>query len=108
MNEMKMLLWKDFRLSRLPIVAGVIFIVIPYLFLLVRGVSFRDVWAASVIGSQFTMAILAGNIIACERADRTAAFLAYQGASRKMIIASKLTICVIVFVLIYMVSFIMS
>jgi ABC-type transport system involved in multi-copper enzyme maturation permease subunit len=54
------------------------------------------------------MALLAGNIIACERTDRSAEFLAYQGASRKMVIGSKLILCTITFILICAISFVLS
>jgi ABC-type transport system involved in multi-copper enzyme maturation permease subunit len=108
--EMKMLLWKDYRLSRLCIVAGIIFILVPYLFYLDPYIKwyFEDAWMASTILSQLIIALLAGNIIACERADRSAAFLAYQGAPRKKVIASKLIICTIAFLSICAIYFVLS
>jgi len=113
--EMRMLLWKDFRLSRLCIIAGIIFTIIPYLLLIFpyffsyfTDYSFETAWVASAFVSQLAMAFIAGNIIACERADRSAAFLAYQGASRKMIVTSKMLFCTIVLVSICAISFILS
>ena len=58
--------------------------------------------------SQLTIVFLAGNIIASERADRSAAFLAYQGASRKIIIGSKLLLCMVTFILIFAIAFVLS
>jgi hypothetical protein len=69
---------------------------------------YRDMWSISLWVSQLTMAILAGNIIACERADRSAEFLAYQGASQKIVISSKLIICSIAYILICTMSFFLS
>jgi len=109
---MKMLLWKDYRLSRICLLAGATFLIIPYILLLIpkyiKDFRFEFAWMASVEVSQLTMAFLAGNIIACERADRSAVFLAYQGASRKMLIGSKLIICTLVFALLCLFNFFMS
>ena len=65
-------------------------------------------WLVGTFLSQFSMAIIAGNIIACERADRSAQFLAYQGESRKMLIASKLLICIFAFILICLIAFLIN
>lgn len=115
---MKMLLWKDYRLSRVCILGGIMFVTLPYLILLLPYLSrflrmdlypkFEDAWAASALISQLTMVFLAGNIIACERADRSAEFLTYQGTSRKMVIASKLMLCTMAFVLICVIAFVLS
>src|SRR3972149_2123381 len=110
--EMKMLLWKDYRLSRLILVAGVMLIVGPYLMLMFFPRywewHYNAAWAFTTFISQFTMAFLAGNIIVSERTDRSAEFLAFQGASRKMCIASKLIICFLVFALICCINIILS
>ncbi|MGD0383126.1 MAG: hypothetical protein ABSA77_06355, partial [Thermoguttaceae bacterium] len=101
MSEMKTLLWKDFQLSKLCLLAGMMFIVGPYMFIFdpyIPWYDFSHAWLISTMISQLTMGLVAGNIISCERADRSAAFLAYQGARRKMVIASKLTICTIALV----------
>jgi ABC-type transport system involved in multi-copper enzyme maturation permease subunit len=107
--EMKMLLWKDLRLSELCLLAGVMFIIDPYMFMFnpyAYWYDFNHAWVISTVISQLTMALVAGNIIACERADRSAAFLAFQGITRKKIITSKLIICFITFISIYVISFI--
>ena len=54
--------------------------------------------------SQLTVAFVAGNIIACERVDRSAEFLAFQGATQNMIIISKLMICTITFISIWVIA----
>jgi ABC-type transport system involved in multi-copper enzyme maturation permease subunit len=110
MTEMKMLLWKDLRLSRICIVTGIIFIICPYLLFFFPYIewTYYCAWVVSTEVSQLTIALLAGNIIACERVDRSATFLAYQGARRKMVIASKLIICTITFVSICAISIILS
>ena len=93
---MSALLWKDFRLSRVILLAGLLLILVPYiLFGPVNGLTFA--WQPSVIFSQFLLALLSGNFIACERADRSAEFLAFQGASRAMVLASKSLICLLAF-----------
>ena len=87
---MKMLLWKDYRLNRILLIAGVLLLLGPYLIcVLWAGTShevpagaFRDpgFWAGfllmccipSLLGSQLTVALLAANAVACERADRSA------------------------------------
>ncbi len=51
------------------------------------------------------MALLAGNIIACERADRSAEFLAFQGATRGMVITSKMAICIMAYIVISISAF---
>ena len=104
MNEMRMLLWKDLRLSQVCLIAGIIAVFMPYLFLFIPESQYEIIWALSVFVSQATMAIMAGNIIACERSDRSALFLAYQGASRKKVVSSKLIICVFVFILVCMIT----
>jgi len=108
MKEMKMLLWKDYRLSSNCFIAGLAFIIMPYLLLFYPDVEFPGMWMFSTCLSQITMAILGGNIIASEREDRSAIFLNYQGASRKMVISSKLICCIFTFILIDAIAFIIS
>lgn len=110
MDELKMLLWKDYRLSRICILAGIIFINVPYLFYFFPHIEWNInvAWPTSAFISQLTMTLLAGNIIACERVDRSATFLAYQGASRNMVVASKLIICATAFVSICAIHFVLS
>ncbi len=113
-EEMKMLLWKDYRLSRLCLSAGVIIMILPYLMLFLPYIfhkfefNYEGAWGVSAVFSQLAIALLAGNIIACERADHSAAFLAYQGASRKMVVSSKLLICALTFILIWAIAIFLS
>jgi ABC-type transport system involved in multi-copper enzyme maturation permease subunit len=110
-KEMGILLWKDYRLSRICLFAGIMFIGLPYLFLIYpykRGYDFIHAWYLSTVLSQLAIALLAGNIVVCERADRSAAFLSYQGVTRTRIIASKLIICTIMLVSICAISIVLS
>jgi ABC-type transport system involved in multi-copper enzyme maturation permease subunit len=120
MNEMKMLLWKDYRLSRICLIAGAMLLAAPYIIMFINAILrqiflvnissdyFSEAWMFSAMISQFTMALLAGNIIAGERADRSAEFLAFQGASRTMLVASKLITCILVFAIICTINIIIS
>lgn len=63
------------------------------------------IWIASYCGlflSPLTLAFLGGNIIACERADRSAEFLAYQPVSRFRILASKLILVLLTLAVIWL------
>jgi ABC-type transport system involved in multi-copper enzyme maturation permease subunit len=51
--------------------------------------------------SQLTLALLGGNLIACERVDRSAEFLVYLPLSRARILASKITLALLVAALIW-------
>jgi ABC-type transport system involved in multi-copper enzyme maturation permease subunit len=103
-----MLLWKDCRLNRMLFVLGVVLLLGPYLFQ-VLWTSYNAgpgsllearTWAILLLGSSFlsiglselTVLLLAGNAIACERADRSAEFLGYLPPSRARILASKATL----------------
>jgi len=103
--RMLMLLWKDYRLNRVVLPAGVLLILAPYL-LIGRGLS--GAWGTSAYLAQFTVALIAGNVIACERADRSAEFLAYQGATRAMATASKMILCAMVYAAVCLVTFVTS
>ena len=111
MTEMKTLLWKDLRLSELCLLAGMIFIIGPYMFMFnpyTYWYDFSHAWLTSTVISQLAIALVAGNIITCERADRSATFLSFQGITRKKIITSKLLICSITFFLIFLISLVPS
>ena len=102
---MKWLIWKEYRVQRLVLIVGAVLLVLPYAMVLglfrfapVRG-SLADwcmgllVAAAYSVGiSQLTMALLGGNAIAGERADRSAEFVAYLPLTRARILAAKLTV----------------
>ena len=101
---MKALLWKDYRTNRPLLVIGVVLLLTPYAVLIgwlwysvgLTAAS-REEWAqvllmaaqASLACSQLTLLLLAGTIIAGERRDRSAEFLAYLPPSRPAILTSK-------------------
>ncbi|MFN0052342.1 MAG: ABC transporter permease [Planctomycetales bacterium] len=99
---LRALFWKDVRINRLPLLVGVILLIGPYLLAVGVG-TFNSpagtsaMWGGilalgSIYGlacSQLTLAVLAGNVIAVERADRSAEFLGYLPASKAQILLSK-------------------
>jgi len=101
---MKALLWKDYRINRQVLIVGFCLLVAPYLAAVSwiwydRGLTGAGAhhWAAvlafaaqaSVICSQMTLVLLAGYVIAGERRDRSAEFLAYLPPSRSAVLTSK-------------------
>jgi ABC-type transport system involved in multi-copper enzyme maturation permease subunit len=102
---MKWLVWKEYRVQRLVLIVGAVLVLAPYfvVFGLFRFTPAGGSMAAWCLGlliaaaysaaiSQLTMALLGGNAIACERADRSAEFLAYLPVSRARILAGKLAV----------------
>jgi ABC-type transport system involved in multi-copper enzyme maturation permease subunit len=99
------LIWKDVRLNRLPLVFAAAMVVVSYLVVIVQfsidpvvkaatwnRVLVTVIFAASVAShavSQFSLSVLAGNLVASERVDRSAEFLAYTPASRGAILRAK-------------------
>ena len=107
MMQMRQLLWKDYRLNRGLLVLSVVGLAGVY----VAGltVEFSHTWPAipapqawadgvysyghlSLSVMPFIAALLAGNAIACERADRSAHFLAYLPPTKLRIVASKVIV----------------
>jgi ABC-type Na+ efflux pump permease subunit len=102
---MTTLLWKDYRLNRGVLLLGVTLLLGPYAAVGAGALygpwpswpSVAD-WSARLLDASFfslalsplTLAVLAGNSIASERADRSAEFLACLPPSRLEILASKL------------------
>jgi ABC-type transport system involved in multi-copper enzyme maturation permease subunit len=101
---MKALLWKDYRLNRGLLVMGLVLWLAPYPIALTVGLC--QFWpsgptvgefAEGIVATSFmsvglshlTLVTLAGNLIAAERFDRSAEFLASLPASRRQILASK-------------------
>ncbi len=105
---MKSLLWKDYRINRLLLIFGSVVCVGPWVIAIARyfqlSIRGEGVWwgpepwvstSATSLGlSLFTFAMLGGNAIAVERADRSAEFLAYLPVSRWSILAGKSLITV--------------
>lgn len=94
---MKSLLWKEFRLCWPILLVGAGLLTAPYLIPLLGkslGYSVRVDWPGAAVFSLalsiLTLTLFGGSAIACERADRSAEFLAYQPIPRGKILASKL------------------
>ncbi|HUG92410.1 MAG TPA: ABC transporter permease subunit [Planctomycetaceae bacterium] len=116
---MRALLWKDYRANQPVLFVGAVLLVAPYLVVVGWHWSTADLlptraadWAqslftaahASLIASQLTIVLLAGNVIAGERRDRSAEFLAYLPPSRPAILASKSILCAATVIVIWGVS----
>ncbi|MEE8452208.1 MAG: ABC transporter permease [Thermoguttaceae bacterium] len=105
---MKWLIWKEYRLNRLILIVGAVLLIAPHaiaLYFAWRGIGPPANGVASPLAanllisggyslviSQLMLAFLGGHAIACERADRSAEFLAYLPVSRARILAAKLTL----------------
>jgi ABC-type transport system involved in multi-copper enzyme maturation permease subunit len=124
---MRALLWKDFHVNRLVLAVGLGVLLAPHLSwpLIVLGTYWRynardlmtwaaaiDMWSAdlvvvalwSLILSGLTAALLGGNAVAGERADRSAEFLASLPVSRRQIIVSKAVLALSAVALIWAVN----
>src|SRR5262245_42537586 len=103
------LLWKDYRLNRGLLILGLFGLAGVYVVGL--AIEMSDTWPAlpapkvwadalSSYGHMalsvlpFVAALLGGNAIACERADRSAHFLAYLPPTKTRILASKFIVAV--------------
>ena len=98
-DAIRALLWKDYRINRLVLIVGAVLWLGPY------GVSvvYYDPaaaptpWAlllsiatyASLVLTLLTAALLGGSIVATERMDRSAEFLAYLPPSRRTVVLAK-------------------
>ncbi len=108
---LKALFWKDVRMNRLPLVAAWALLLVPYFIpgamLVMNAPIWEDgpaesAWAAllgtgsffSLMCSQASIAMLGGNLIAVERGDRSAEFLAYLPPSRGQILLSKASLLI--------------
>jgi hypothetical protein len=99
------LIWKDIRLNRLPLIFTAAMVVVTYVVVVAQFSMYPAVQAgprirmivamifsasvASHAVSQFSLSLLAGNLIAAERVDRSAEFLAYTPASRGIVLRAK-------------------
>lgn len=102
---LKALIWKDLRINRLPLLIAGFVLVAPYIVVgvavthmpLWEEATAASAWAVllatgchfSVMCSQPMLAILSGHLIAVERGDRSAEFLAYLPPSRGLVLFSK-------------------
>ena len=91
------LLWREYRRNRWILAAGAMLLLLPSLNALRAGSA--DIRLALFVGYCFfcslTVALLAGNAIAGERADRSAEFIAYLPPGRWRLLASKLFLSLI-------------
>ena len=101
---MKWLLWREYRINRWILVTGSALILLSYLTeVIVNDSDSSDLfgaWLLGCISAYLTVALLAGNAIAGERADRSAEFIAYLPLGRLHIVASKLLLFLITFAVI--------
>ncbi|MBN2295602.1 MAG: hypothetical protein JXM70_24440 [Pirellulales bacterium] len=103
---MNWLIWREYRLNRLILIAGVVLLLLPYLIVLVALLwpksppltvphvtkAFLGAAIYSLVLSQLTITLLGGNAIAGERADRSAEFIAYLPLPRKKLLGAKLSL----------------
>lgn len=105
MSLVKALVWKDLRVNRLPLLIGMALLIAPYV-VVGTAVTHMPVWEEatrasawavllatgcyfSLMCSQASLALLSGHVIAAERGDRSAEFLAYLPPSRGQVLFSK-------------------
>jgi ABC-type transport system involved in multi-copper enzyme maturation permease subunit len=104
---MRQLCWKDYRMNRGLLIFGLLVLIGVYVVGLAIEISYtwpampaRQAWADALCSYghlafsllPFLAALLGGNAIACERADRSAHFLAYLPAAKSQIVTSKFTV----------------
>ncbi|NLE37576.1 MAG: ABC transporter permease subunit [Pirellulaceae bacterium] len=97
---MNWLIWKEYRLNRLILGAGLFLLLLPHAIALVNGLRHLGNWSHyfeqsmmfSFYVTHVILALLGGNSIAGERGDRSAEFLATLPLSRRRNLASKLVL----------------
>jgi len=95
---MNWLIWKEYRMNRLILGAGVVLLLLPHAIALLNEMHRLERWPGyfevssmfSLMVTQIVLAMLGGNAIAGERSDRSAEFAAYLPFSRLQHLASKL------------------
>lgn len=102
---LRALLWKDLRVNRLPLFIGVVLFLVPH-GIVAAAVAHMPLWTEarpasalavllgtssyfSIMCSQAALAMLSGHVIAAERGDRSAEFLAYLPPTRAQVLLSK-------------------
>jgi ABC-type transport system involved in multi-copper enzyme maturation permease subunit len=107
---MTWLVWKEYRLNRVILIVGVVLLVLPHVVFVTSawyaaessaGFASRlprylipsGLWSVAL--AQLTLCLLGGHLIACERVDRSAEFLAYLPVSRARILAGKITLALL-------------
>jgi len=107
---MKSLIWKDYRLARPLLLVGAVLIGSAYLLGAIMEIwsswpalPTAKAWGGMLVSygtislylAACVTGLLGGHAIACERADRTAHFLAYLPPTKTRILASKLAVAAI-------------
>ena len=114
-GNMKWLVWKEYRQNRLIVLATLFLLAAPYVILSWvfwkwGGPSRTAGWQEcllmggllSLYVSQLVMPMIGGNVIACERADRSAEFQAYLPIPRSKILTAKLLLVLALVALIWL------
>jgi ABC-type transport system involved in multi-copper enzyme maturation permease subunit len=111
---MSWLIWKDYRLNRAIVIMTVVLLIGAHMAAVAvafyessvpEGSRLLGYLTESSIESlvflQLMLGVLGGNLIACERANRSAEFLAYLPISRGRILASKILLAIGLFAVIW-------
>jgi ABC-type transport system involved in multi-copper enzyme maturation permease subunit len=117
---MNWLFWKEYRQNRVVVIALLVMMVVPYLFgfyavayewhlswqqLLLK---WREILIAASLYSlgisQVALALIGGNAIAGERADRSAEFQVYLPLAREKILAAKLLLVLAIAAVIWLIN----
>jgi len=118
---MRWLFWKEYRQNRVVVIALLLMLVVPHLFglfgmwyewrenprqlLLVdwrQILVFASLYSLGI--SQVALALIGGNAIAGERADRSAEFQVYLPLTRKKILAAKLLLVLAIAAVIWLIN----
>ena len=115
---MKALLWKDFRENRTVLMAIAVFVLMPYISSAIVAIAdvsagrdphwARTLWGSSAVAlclSAGVTSFIAGNVIAGERANRSAEFAAYLPIPRRTTAASKAIVAISSCLFILLVNF---
>lgn len=118
---MRWLFWKEYRQNRVVIIALLAMLIVPHLFgLYAMGYEWHESswqqvlqdWRQVLAGaglyslglSQAALALIGGNAIAGERADRSAEFQAYLPLTRQKILAAKLLLALAIAAAIWLIN----
>jgi ABC-type transport system involved in multi-copper enzyme maturation permease subunit len=117
---MKWLFWKEYRQNRVVFIALAVMLVVPHLFgaaiFVIKTMYYHEYLAEGLRGilfgaslyslglSQVALALIGGNVIAGERADRSAEFQAYLPLSRQRILGGKLLVVLTVAAVIWTIN----
>lgn len=109
---MRWLIWKEYRLNRLILFVGLGLLLAPHVFATIAALFHPDEirqffhisTGYSVVTTQLLLALLGGNAIAGERADRSVEFLACLPFSRVQNTISKLVLAPAMFATVWIVN----